>query len=80
MALNKEMSKKCLVNNLHKRISQHQQRSSHDVIGVQGHNTADFTWKNAYDAIDDLKNGGTAGNDFPLIFGQLRWAGVVFQL
>ena len=72
MALNKEMSKKCLVNDLRRRISQQQRRSSHDVIGVQGHNTADFTWKKAYDAIDNLENAGTARNDFPLNFGQSR--------
>ena len=72
MALKKEMSKKRLVNDLHRRISQQQRRSSHDVLHVQGHNTADFTWKKVYDAIDNLENAGAARNDFPLNFGQLR--------
>ena len=60
---------------LRRRINQQQHRSSHDVIRVQGHNSADLTWKNAYDAVDDLEYAGVARNDFPLNFGQLRGAG-----
>ena len=74
MALKMEMSKNRLVNDLRRRISQQQQqRSSHDVIRVQAHNSANFTWQNAYDAIDNQENSGEARNDF----GQLRLAGVI---
>lgn len=72
LALKKEMSKRHILNDLRRRICQQKQRSSHDELCIEGHNTAEFTWKKAYDAIDEMETAGIPGKDFPLNFMQLR--------
>ena len=62
-----------MLNDVCRRVKQQERKSAED-ISVHGHNSAEFTWKNAYDRIDDMENAGASGRDFPLNFRQLRWA------
>ena len=64
LALKKEVSKKHLLNDLNKRLVQQESKSRHNDIYVECHNSTEFTWKDACDGIDDMKNAGSIGKDF----------------